>query len=144
MGASRGPSLLGVVATAFAGVLGGAMASGALLVWEWGDHTFAVSILGILTMYVVDAFVVVAGGLLALHARYRDVDDIGTGLLWVGLGLTAAGLFSLAPAVGFAVASGYSNDPNIQGAEVLIVATCCLIGITAGAQAWLATRRVRA
>ena len=144
MKVSRGPSLLGIVATAFASVFGGAMAAGALLAWEWGDHGFPASIVLILTMYVVDAFIVVAGALPALHARYRGVHDIGTGLLWVGLGLTAAGLFSLAPAVAFAVASGYSNDPNTQGAEVLIVAACCLIGITAGAQAWLATRRVRA
>jgi hypothetical protein len=143
MEGSREPNLLTVVATTLAGVIVGAMAAGYLLVKQWGYDGPNLSIPLVLTLYVIDAAVVVAGALLALYWRYRAVSDVRTGVIWVGLGLVAGGLLSMAPAIAFAAASRYSNEGSVVGTEVVIVAASCVVGIAAGGQAWLSTRRLQ-
>jgi membrane protease YdiL (CAAX protease family) len=144
MEGSREPNLLSVVVTTFAGVIVGATAAGYLLVKLWSYDGPDQSIPLILTLYVIDAAIVVVVALLALYWRYRAVSDVRTGVIWVGLGLVAGGLLSMAPAIAFAAASGYSTEGSVPGAEVVIVAACCVVGITAGGQAWLSTRRLQA
>ncbi|MDQ1484050.1 MAG: hypothetical protein QOF35_2126 [Actinomycetota bacterium] len=144
MEGTQRPNLLSVVATTFVGVIVGATAAGYLLVEEWSYNGPDLSIPLILTLYVIDAAVIVVMALLALYLRYRSVSDIRPGVIWVGLGLLAGGLLSMAPTIAFAAASGYSNDGSVAGAEVVIVAACCLVGISAGAQVWLSTRRQQA
>lgn len=144
MESPQGPSLPSVVATTFAGVIVGAAAAGYLLAKEWGYDGPDLSIPLILTLYVTDAAVIVVLALLALYWRYRSVPDIRTGVIWVGLGLLAGGLLSMAPAIAFAAASGYSTEGSVVGAVVVIVTACCLVGISAGGQAWLSTRRLPA
>jgi len=142
MEAGASPRLTAVVGSTFAGALLGACAAGVLLHREWSYRGPDLSIPVILMLYVVDASLVVAIALLALYLRYRSVPDIRTGMVWVGLGLVAGGLVSLAPAIAFAGASGFSDQSSVQGAEVVIVAACCLIGVAASARAWLSTRQV--
>jgi hypothetical protein len=136
------PRFAGVVGSTWVGVLLGACASGLLLQRQWADDRPDLSIAAILTLYVLDAGLVVLSAVLALQLRYRSAPDIHTGMLRVGGGLVAGGLLSLAPAVAFATMTGFSDRPSVQGAEVLIVAACCLLGTAAGAVAWLATRRI--
>jgi hypothetical protein len=126
------PKLAVVVGSTFVGTLLGACAAGLLLGREWSYNGPDLSIPVILAMYVLDAALVVVCALLALYLRYRSVPDIRTGILWVGLGLVAGGLVSLAPAIAFASTTGYSNQRGVQAAEVVIVAACCLIGIAGG------------
>jgi hypothetical protein len=132
-----------VVTTTFVGALLGAGLASLLLSREWSYHGPDLAIPLILSMYVLDAAVIAVVALVALYVRYRALEDIRTGLLWVGLGLVAGGLISLFPAIAFAAATNYSDQGSTQGAEVLIVAACCLVGIAAGGQAWLTTRRLR-
>jgi hypothetical protein len=142
---SRRPTLLGVVATTFAGVIVGVTVAGYLLVKE-ADYRYVGSIrLGsvdlIVPLMVIDAALVAGFALLALYLRYRSAHDIRAGVLWVGLGLVAGGLLGIDAAVGFAVTRGYSSDGSVIGAEVGIVAAGCMAGIGIGGQAWLWTRR---
>ena len=85
-----------------------------------------------------------AGALLALYWRYRSLPDVRTGVVWVGLGLVAGGLVSLAPAVALADAANYTTAASVAAAEVSIVLACCMLGAVAGGQAWLSTRRIEA
>ena len=66
-----------------------APAAGLLLVREWSYNGPDLSIPVILSLYVLDATVVVVCALFALYLRYRSVPDIRTGIGWVGLGLIA-------------------------------------------------------
>jgi hypothetical protein len=113
-----------------------------LLQRQWAPDAPDLSLPAILTLYVLDGGLVVMCALLALHLRYRRVPDVRTGILWVGLGLIAGGLLSLAPAIAFASATGFSDQRSVQGAVVVIVAACCLVGTATGALAWLSTRRI--
>jgi uncharacterized BrkB/YihY/UPF0761 family membrane protein len=144
MTGSREPNLLSVVGTTFAGVIVGALAAGYLLVKQWSYDGPNLPIPLVLTLYIIDAAVIVLFALLALYWRYRAVSDVRTGLTWVGLGLVAGGLLSMAPTIAFAAASRYSNEASIAGAEVAIVVACCVVGVATGGQAWLSTRRLPA
>jgi hypothetical protein len=144
MEAAATPRLGAVVGSTFAGCLIGACGAGLLLVREWSYSGPDLSIPVILSLYVLDATLVVVCALVALYLRYRSVPDIRTGIAWVGLGLVAGGLFSLAPAIVFASSPAYGNysdQTSVQGVVVVIVAVCCVLGIAAGALAWLSTRR---
>jgi hypothetical protein len=146
MESSRRPTLPGVVATTFAGVIVGVTVAGYLLVKEV-DYSRPVrsinlgSVDPIVPLMVIDAALVAVVALLALYWRYRSAHDIRAGVLWVGLGLVAGGLIGIDGAVGFAVTRGYSSDGSVIGAEVGIVAAGCVAGIGIGGQAWLSTRR---
>ena len=145
MEGSQRPTLRGVVATTFAGLIAGVTVAGYLLVKEAGDRSVGSINLGpvdlIVPLMVIDAAIVAVGALLALYLRYRSADDIRAGVLWVGLGLVAGGLLGIDAAVALAVARGYSSDGSVIGAEVGIVAAGCVVGIGIGGQAWLWTRR---
>ena len=145
MESSRRPTLPGVVATSFAGVIVGVTLAGYLLVKEAGYRPLGSMNLGsvdpIVPLMVIDAALVAVVALLALYLRYRSAHDIRAGVLWVGLGLVAGGLLGIDAAVAFAVTRGYSSDGSVIGAEVGIVAAGCVAGIGVGGQAWLSTRR---
>ncbi len=145
MEGSRRPTLAGVVATTFAGVVVGVMVAGYLLVKEVDYGPMRSVNLGsvalIVPLMVIDAVLVAVVALLALSWRYRSAGDIRAGVLWVGLGLVAGGLLGIDAAVGFAVTRGYSSDGSVIGAEVGIIAAGCVAGIGIGGQAWLSTRR---
>ncbi len=145
MESSRRPTLPGVVATTFAGVIVGVTVAGYLLVKEADFHPAGYTDLGpvdlIVPLMVIDAAIVAVVALLALYLRYRSAHDIRAGVLWVGLGLVAGGLLGIDAAVAFAIARGYSSDGSVIGAEVGIVAAGCMAGIGIGGQAWLWTRR---
>src|SRR3954453_10683073 len=83
MEGSREPNLLSVVVTTFAGVIVGATAAGYLLVTEWSYNrrglSIPLSMPVILTLYGIDAAVVVVVALLALYWRYRAVSGVRTG-----------------------------------------------------------------
>ena len=145
MEGSRRPTLPGVVATTFAGLIVGVTVAGYMLVKEAGYRPIGSINLGpvdlIVPLMVIDASIVAVGALLALYLRYRSASDIRAGVLWVGLGLVAGGLLGIDAAVTFAVTRGYSSDGSVIGAEVGIVAAGCVAGIGIGGQAWLWTRR---
>jgi hypothetical protein len=145
MESSRRPTLAGVVATTFAGVIVGVTVAGSLLVEEAGYRPVGSINVGsvdlIVPLMVIDAALVAVVALLALYLRYRSAHDIRAGVLWVGLGLVAGGLLGIDVAVAFAVTRGYSSDGSVIGAEVGIVAAGCVAGIGIGGQAWLWTRR---
>jgi hypothetical protein len=73
MDATATPKLIAVVGSTFAGALLGACAAGLLLGREWSYNGSDLSIPVILTLYVLDAAVVVLVALLALYVRYRSV-----------------------------------------------------------------------
>jgi hypothetical protein len=145
MESSRRPTLPGVVATTFAGVIVGVTVAGYLLVKEADYRPLGSINLGsvdpIVPLMVIDAALVAGFALLALYLRYRSAHDIRAGVLWVGLGLVAGGLSGIDAAVGFAVTRGYSSEGSVVGTEVGIVAAGCMAGIGIGGQAWLWTRR---
>src|SRR4051812_46456319 len=80
MEAAATPRLTGVVGSTFAGTLVGACAAGLLLDREWSYHRPDLSIPIILSLYVLDAALIVMVGLLALYLRYRSLPDIRTGM----------------------------------------------------------------
>src|SRR3954471_16485798 len=145
MEGSQRPTLPGVVATAFAGLIVGVTVAGYMLVKEAGYRPTGSIRIGpfdlIVPLMVIDAAIVAVGALVALYLRYRSTDDIRAGVLWVGLGLVAGGLLGIDAAVAIAVTRGYSSDGSVIGAEVGIVAAGCMTGIGIGGQAWLWTRR---
>jgi hypothetical protein len=145
MESSRRPTLPGVLATSFAGLIVGVTVAGYLLVKEADYRPLGSVNLGsvdaIVPLMVIDAALVVGFALLVLYLRYRSAHDIRAGVLWVGLGLVAGGLLGIDAAVAFAVTRGYSSDGGVIGAEVGIVAAGCVAGIGVGGQAWLWTRR---
>lgn len=145
MESSRRPTLPGVLATTFAGVVVGVTVGGYLLVKEADFGPLGTIDLGsvdpMVPLMVIDAALVAGFALLALYVRYRWAHDIWAGVLWVGLGLVAGGLVGIDAAVAFAVTRGYSSDGSVIGAEVGLVAAGCLAGIGVGGQAWVSTRR---
>jgi hypothetical protein len=144
MEATSSPRFVAVMGSTWAGVLVGACTASWMLERQWSSDGPGPSITTILTLYVLDAAVIVMCALLALYLPYRALPDIASGILWVGLGLVAGGLLSLAPAIALASTTGYSNERSVVGAEVGIVVVCCLVGTAAGALAWLRTRRISA
>lgn len=144
MKATATPKFRAVMASTWAGVLVGACLAGSMLGRQWSSDAPDLPIPAILTLYVLDAALIVMCAALALYLPYRTLPDIRTGVLWVGLGLVAGGLLSLAPAIAFASSTGYSYERSVVGAVVGIVMACCLIGTAAGALAWLSTRRITA
>lgn len=145
MEGSRRPTLAGVVAHTFAGLIVGVIVAGYLLVKEVDYRPMRSVNLGsvdlMVPLMVIDAALVAVVALLALHWHYRSADDIRAGVLWVGLGLVAGGLLGIDAAVGFAVSRGYNSDGSVIGAEVGIVVAGCVAGIGIGGQGWLSTRR---
>ena len=145
MESSRRPTLTGIVATTFAGVIVGVTVAGYLLVKEADYRPAGYINLGpvdlIVPLMVIDAAIVAVVALLALYLRYRSAHDIRAGVLWVGLGLVAGGLLGIDAGVAFAVTRGYSSGGSVVGAEVGIVAAGCVAGIGIGGQPWLWTRR---
>jgi hypothetical protein len=143
MGADAGPKLGAVVGSTLAGTFVGACAAGLLLAREWSYNGPDLSIPIILSLYLLDAALVVVCALVALYLRPRLVPDIRSGVVLVGLGLIAGGILGLALAIPFASSLGYSDELGAQEAEVVLVAACCVLGIAAGAYAWLSTRHLR-
>jgi hypothetical protein len=145
MEAVRRPTLPGVVATTFGGVIVGVTLAGYLLVEEAGYGPLGSVDLGsvalIVPLMVIDAALVAVVALLALYRRYRSAHDIRAGVLWVGLGLVAGGLLGIDAAVAVGVTHGYSSSGGVIGAEASIIAVGCVVGIGVGGQAWLCTRR---
>ena len=145
MESSRRPTLPGVLATSFAGLIVGVTVAGYLLVKEADYRPLGSVNLGsvdaIVPLMVIDAALVVGFALLVLYLRYRSAHDIRAGVLWVGLGLVAGGLVGIDAAVAVAVTHGYSSGGGVIGAEVSIIAVGCVLGIGVGGQAWLHTRR---
>lgn len=136
----RRPRLLDLVVTAFGSAALGGLLALLFLLQQWNRPLFEPSPAAMLFLYGLCAAAVVAISLTGLFLRYRQVPDVQTGLTWVGLGLTAGGLLSLAPAIAFAAATDFSTAPTAVVADGLIVAMCCLLGIATGGQAWLSTR----
>jgi hypothetical protein len=145
MEGSKTPTLPGVVATTFAGVIVGVAAVGYLFLKEVNFRPLGSASLGsvdlIVPVMAVDVGLVAAIPLLALYLRYHSAHDIGTGVLWVGLGLVAGGLLGVDLAVIYASARSYSGDAGEMGAEMGIAAAGFVVGIVVGGQAWLWTRR---
>jgi hypothetical protein len=145
MEGTRRPTLPGVVATTFAGVIVGVTAAGYLFVKETDYRPLGSASLGaidlIVPVMVIDVALVAVVALLALYLRYRSAHDIGAGVLWVGLGLVSGGLVGVDTAVILASARSYSSDGSVVGTEAGIVAAGFLVGIGVGGKAWLWTRR---
>jgi len=144
MEATATPRFTGVMGSTWAGVLLGACTASWMLERQWSPDGPDLSITAILTLYVLDAAVIVMCALLTLYLSYRALPDISTGITWVGLGLVAGGLLSLAPAIALASSTGYSSERGVAVAVVGVVTACSLIGTAAGALAWLKTRRISA
>src|ERR1700754_3051094 len=117
MESSQRPTLPGVVATTFAGVILGVTVAGYLLVNEAGYRPVGSISLGSVDLIVplmgIDAALVAVVALLALYLRYRSIHDIRAGVLWVGLGLVAGGLLGIDAAIAYAVTRGYSSDGSV-------------------------------
>jgi hypothetical protein len=145
MEGSRRLTLLGVVATTFAGVIVGVIGAGYLFVKETDYRPLRSASLGsvdlIVPLMVIDAALVAVVAMLALYLRYRAAHDIWAGVLWVGLGLTAGGSVGLCTALILASARSYSSAGSVIGAELSMVAASFGVGIGVGGQAWLWTRR---